>query len=61
MTNEDIAAQLHIKKQLVDKVKRRWQSAEHKRRMILTAKLEYRTVGADFRLQRNPLPPEERI
>jgi NAD+ synthase len=55
MKPEEIAAQLHIKKQLVDEVKRRWLSAEHKRRMLLTAKLEYRTVGADFRLQRNPL------
>jgi len=55
MKPEEIAAQLHVEKQLVDGVKRRWLSAEHKRRMLLTAKLEYRTVGADFRLQRNPL------
>jgi NAD+ synthase len=55
MKTEEIASQLHIGKQLVDEVKRRWLSAEHKRRMLLTAKLEYRTVGADFRLQRNPL------
>jgi NAD+ synthase len=55
MKPEEIAAQLHVEKQLVDEVKRRWLSAEHKRRMLLTAKLEYRTVGADFRLQRNPL------
>jgi NAD+ synthase len=55
MKPEEIAAQLHVEKQLVDEIKRRWLSAEHKRRMLLTAKLEYRTVGADFRLQRNPL------
>jgi NAD+ synthase len=55
MRSEEIAAQLHVEKQLVDEVKRRWLSTEHKRRMSLTAKLEYRTVGADFRLQRNPL------
>jgi len=55
MKPEEIAAQLHIRKRLVDEIKRRWLSSEHKRRMLLTAKLEYRTVGADFRLQRNPL------
>ena len=55
MRPEEIAAQLHMEKHLIDEVKRRWLSAEHKRRMLLTAKLEYRTVGADFRLQRNPL------
>ena len=55
MKTEEIASQLHMGKQLVDEVKCRWLSAEHKRRMLLTAKLEYRTVGADFRLQRNPL------
>jgi len=55
MRAEEIAVQLHVEKHLVDAVKHRWLSAEHKRRMLLTAKLEYRTVGADFRLQRNPL------
>lgn len=55
MKPEEIAAQLHIRRQFVDQVKHRWLSAEHKRRMLLTAKLEYRTVGTDFRLQRNPL------
>lgn len=51
----EIAAQLHVGKRLVNEVKRRWLSAEHKRQMLLTAKFEYRTVGADFRLRRNPL------
>jgi len=55
MKVEEIVANLQVKKQVVDDVKRRWLSAEHKRRMLLTAKTEYRTVGADFRLQRNPL------
>jgi len=55
MKPEEIATQLRIRKQLVEEVKRRWLSAEHKRRMLLTVKLEYRTIGADFRLQRNPL------
>jgi NAD+ synthase len=55
MKPEEIATELHIQRQLVDDVKRKWLSAEHKRRMLLTSKLEYRTVGADFRLQRNPL------
>jgi NAD+ synthase len=54
MRPEEIAAQLHMEKHLIDEIKCRWLSAEHKRRMLLTAKLQYRTVGADFRLQRNP-------
>ena len=52
MATEEIARQLNIENVLVKKVKSRWLSAEHKRRMPLTAKLEYRTVGADFRLPR---------
>ena len=55
MRTEEIAVQLRLEKNLIDEVKHRWLSAEHKRRMLLTAKLGYRTVGADFRLQRNPL------
>ena len=53
MTTEEIARQLNIENTLVKKVKNRWLSAEHKRRMLLTAKLEYRTVGKDFRLPRD--------
>jgi len=52
MSTEEIARQLNIENALVEKVKSRWLSAEHKRRMLLTAKLEYRTVGTDFRLPR---------
>jgi NAD+ synthase len=51
---EEIAKQLGVEKELVDKIKRRWLSAEHKRRVLLTTKLEYRTVGTDFRLPRSP-------
>lgn len=54
MDTEEISKQLRVKKELVDSIKRRWLSAEHKRRMLLTMKLEYRTVGTDFRLPRNP-------
>jgi len=53
MTAEEIAKQLNIGNALVKKVKSRWLAAEHKRRLPLTAKLEYRTVGADFRLPRD--------
>ncbi len=55
MKPEEIASELGLKTELIEEVKYRWLSAEHKRRMLLTAKLEYRTVGADFRLPRNPL------
>jgi NAD+ synthase len=47
---EEIAEQLGIDVVEVEKVKKRWLAVEHKRRMPLTAKLEYRTVGTDFRL-----------
>jgi NAD+ synthase len=52
MTTEEIAKQVSIKKEDVDKVKERWLSMEHKRRVLLTTKLQYRTVGMDFRLKR---------
>jgi NAD+ synthase len=50
MKSEEIAKQLGLKKELVDKIKHRWLYTEHKRRMLLTTKIEYRTVGKDFRL-----------
>jgi NAD+ synthase len=53
MRTEEIAKQLTVGKELVEKVKTRWISMEHKRRMLLTAKLEYRTIGTDFRLPRS--------
>ena len=54
MRSEEIAAELHMEKQLVNEIRRRWLLSEHKRRMLLTAKLEYRTVATDFRLPRSP-------
>jgi len=53
MKPEEIATELHLKEQIVNRIKQKWLSAEHKRRMLLTAKLEYRTVGTDFRLPRS--------
>ncbi len=53
MTTEEIAQQLSVEKLLIEKVKNRWLAVEHKRRLPLTPKLEYRTVGADFRLPRH--------
>jgi len=52
MTVEEISEQLLMKTSIIKKVKQRWLGAEHKRRMLLTTKLEYRTVGTDFRLRR---------
>jgi len=54
MRTDEIAKQLNLEMELVDNIKRRWLSTEHKRRMLLTAKLEYRTIGTDFRIMRNP-------
>jgi NAD+ synthase len=50
MKTEEIARQLGLEKVTVDKVKNRWKSMEHKRRMPLTTKIQYRTAGFDFRL-----------
>ena len=50
MKTEEIAEQLGLQKVLVERVKERWQKMEHKRRMPLTTKLQYRTVGFDFRI-----------
>jgi NAD+ synthase len=52
MKTEEIAQRLGVKKELADKIKSRWLSMEHKRRMPLTTKIQYRTMGADFRLPR---------
>jgi NAD+ synthase len=53
MTIEEIAQQLSVEKTLVKKVKTRWLAIEHKRRFPLVPKIEYRTVGTDFRLPRH--------
>jgi NAD+ synthase len=52
MNTEEIAEQLGVKQELVNKIKLRWLHMEHKRRMPLTTKIQYRTMGADFRLPR---------
>jgi NAD+ synthase len=52
MKEAKIAQQLDIEEEVVQNVKQRWLDTEHKRRMLLTAKIEYRTVGTDFRLRR---------
>ena len=53
MTPKEIAEQLKLPVKRVDEIKKRWLAAEHKRRTPLTAKLGYRTVGADFRIPYN--------
>jgi NAD+ synthase len=47
---KDIATKLGIEEEKVLNIKRRWLSVEHKRRLPLVPKLEFRTVGSDFRL-----------
>jgi NAD+ synthase len=54
MKPEEIAGQLNIQEPLIERIRKRWLDAEHKRRVLLTAKLEYRTIGTDFRLPRDP-------
>jgi NAD+ synthase len=53
MTTEEIANQLSIERNLAEAVKRRWLGNEHKRRMPISPKIGYRTVGIDFRLPRH--------
>jgi NAD+ synthase len=52
MPTQTIAKQLHLPAQTVTTVKTKWLQAEHKRKMPLTTKLEYRTISHDFRLNR---------
>jgi|SRR5215831_477235 len=54
MTPDDIAKQLSLSLASVVKIQERWLATEHKRRLPLTPKLGFRTVGIDFRLPRNP-------
>ncbi len=53
MEPQEIATQLNIEKGVVDRVKTRLLSTEHKRRMPISPKLGFRTVGNDFRLPRH--------
>jgi NH3-dependent NAD+ synthetase len=52
MKPEEIAKHLKVKQTLVNNLKNRWLSMEHKRRMPLTTKIQYRTIGFDYRLPR---------
>lgn len=57
MKTSQIAKQLALPVKTVETIKRRWLNAEHKRRMPLTPKLAFRTIGKDFRL---PYDTEEK-
>ncbi len=54
VATREIAGQLKLPLTLVEDIKTRWLSSEHKRRTPLTMKMEYRTIGADFRLPYMP-------
>ncbi len=54
VATKKIARQLKLPLTLVEDIKTRWLSSEHKRRTPLTMKMEYRTIGADFRLPYMP-------
>lgn len=53
MSPVDIAEQLEVETDLVEKLKSRWLLNEHKRRLPLPPKIGFRTVGNDFRLPRH--------
>jgi len=53
LTTYDIAIQLGLEQNLVDRIKARWLATEHKRRMPIAPKIGFRTVGNDFRLPRH--------
>ncbi|UCD96010.1 MAG: NAD+ synthase [Candidatus Bathyarchaeota archaeon] len=50
MPSNLIAEDLGISVDKVENIRNRWLMSEHKRRMPMTPKLGYRTVGRDFRL-----------
>lgn len=52
MKTKDIADQLNLEHIVVEEVKKRVLFSEHKRRMPLTPKIGFRSVGNDFRLPR---------
>jgi len=54
MAPKEIADQLNLPPSVVTRIKERWLSNEHKRRAPLSMKIQYRTIGADFRLPYNP-------
>jgi len=50
MSVDAIAEDLGLAKKKVESIRNRWLMSEHKRRIPLTTKLAYRTVGRDFRI-----------
>ncbi len=52
MSVNNIAKQLKLPTSVIATIKNRWLRTEHKRKMPLTTKLEYRTITHDFRLAR---------
>jgi len=52
MSTDKIAKQLNIEQSIIETVKRRLIDNEHKRRLPITFKLGFRTIGSDFRLPR---------
>ncbi len=52
MSTNTIAKQLNLSPKTVATIKNRWLQTEHKRKMPLTTKLQFRTINADFRLIR---------
>lgn len=54
MKVEEIAEQLGLEISVVEKIEKRWKTMEHKRRMPLTTKIQYRTIGFDFRTPNAP-------
>lgn len=50
MTAQEIADHLSVPLTEVEDVEHRWLRAEHKRRLPLTVKIGYRTVGHDFQI-----------
>jgi NAD+ synthase len=53
MNTQEIANQLSTQKAVVDNIKSRWLANEHKRRMAISPKIGYRTIGNDFRIPRH--------
>lgn len=52
MATATIAKQLNLPHKTVHAIKKKWLQTEHKRKVPLTTKLQYRTINADFRLIR---------
>lgn len=50
MSSREISSELSLPLRFVEQVRRRWISAEHKRRPPLTMKMGFRTAGQDLRI-----------